>query len=159
MSEHEPSTIAEVADNARMHVRSLGVLVTLVTDETQIVLVNSGWPMASDDAYATPIDYSICRHAAANRSTLVITDAHADPLVQNSLAVLEVGIGSYLGVPFYIGNSVASAICAICTEKRDWSSSDVAHMERAAARAAVALMPDVAVLPDTLPLIAPRLHA
>ena len=65
----------------------------------------------------------------------MIADARANPLVRDDLAVLDLGIAAYAGMPLTdeAGN-VLGSLCAIDTEPRTWTTPEL-DMLRDIARA------------------------
>ncbi|MEL6206843.1 MAG: ATP-binding protein [Pseudomonadota bacterium] len=79
----------------------------------------------------TPLSHSICQHVRAMDAPLAISDTRDVPLVRDSLAIHELGVIAYLGVPIHgPDGSALGALCVIDYEPRDWSADDVETMER-----------------------------
>lgn len=112
--------------------RALGVptaLVSLVRIDEQVFPGMAGLPEPFAAARATPLTHSFCQHVVASARALVIRDARTDPLVRDNLALPDLGVVAYAGVPLtdHQGNVVGS-LCAISGEPRDWSDEDVATL-------------------------------
>lgn len=73
----------------------------------------------------TPLSHSFCQHVVARNCPLVINDAREQDLVRDNLAIRDLGVIAYLGMPIYgpAGNPIG-AMCAICDEPRSWSNDD-----------------------------------
>jgi GAF domain-containing protein len=57
---------------------------------------------------------------------LVVRNAHDDPLVRDNLAIMDLGVVAYVGVPLRQGTGpVVGAVCAIDHRPRDWSDVQV----------------------------------
>src|SRR5215213_5985836 len=74
--------------------------VTLVDEDRQIYAGCVGVtkePWASDRA--TPLSHSFCQHAVANRQPLIVNDAREHPVLKTNLAIRDLDVIAYLGVP------------------------------------------------------------
>ncbi|MDO6729845.1 GAF domain-containing protein [Marinovum sp. 2_MG-2023] len=82
----------------------------------------------------TPLTHSFCQYVKRDNQPMIITDALNDPRVRDNLAVPDLGIKAYLGVPFHDchGHPIG-ALCAIDTESRRWSENCVRVMTEIAA--------------------------
>src|SRR5262245_46339689 len=74
-------------------------LVSLVDDRRQFFksAVGLGEPWASERG--TPLEYSFCQYAVTSRKPLIVMDAREHPFLRNSLAVSELGVVAYAGIP------------------------------------------------------------
>jgi serine phosphatase RsbU (regulator of sigma subunit) len=105
-------------------------LVTLVDDRRQFILSDDGLPEPWATRRETPLSYSICRHTVDSGEPLVIEDAAEHPLVCDSPAVLELGIGAYAGYPLRSRDGhVLGALCALSGMAREWSAEDLEALE------------------------------
>ncbi len=120
----------------RMVTRLLGVpvsLVSLVDDKRQFfksAVGLTGWP-AEDRS--TPLSHSFCQTVVIEQTPLIVTDAKNDARVCDNLAVSELGVQSYLGVPLIVSGHVIGSLCAIDDTPRQWSESDLNTMSDVAA--------------------------
>jgi PAS domain S-box-containing protein len=73
----------------------------------------------------TPLTHSICQHVVANGKLLSVKDARIDPLFHENLAIRDLNVVSYLGVPISLpaGTNVG-VLCAIDYRPRDWTQND-----------------------------------
>ncbi len=108
---------------------ALGVpvsLVSLVDSQQQVIPGMSGLPSPWAGQRATPLSHSLCQHVVASGESLVIRDARTDPLVQESPAVGELGVIAYAGMPLTDDDgNVLACLCAIDTEPRNWTPSEL----------------------------------
>ena len=105
--------------------RALGVpvaLVSLVQTDQQVFPGMAGLPEPWATKRSTPLTHSFCRHVVVTARPLVIDDARTQPLVRDNLAVLDLGVVAYAGMPLTdeAGN-VLGSLCAIDTEPRTWT--------------------------------------
>ena len=80
------------------------------------------------------LSHSACQHVIASGRPLPIRDAADEPLVRDSPAIAALGISAYLGVPLVsAAHGTVGTLCAIDTETRSWTESDVRVLEDLAA--------------------------
>ena len=127
------SQAEEVFDRAtRLAGRVLGVpvgLLSLVDDQRQFFKAQSGLEGWAAAQRGTPLSHSFCQHVVASDAPLVVRDARAEPLVQCNLAVEDLRVIAYIGVPVHApGGHVLGALCAISDEPQDWTDDDVENL-------------------------------
>jgi len=120
----------------RMVTRLLGVpvaLVSLVDDRRQFFKSQQGLQGWARETRQTPLTHSFCQYVVIDRAPLVVSDAENDPRVCDNLAVPDLGVKSYLGVPLILPSGhVIGSLCAIDGVTREWSYSDVTTMTEVA---------------------------
>jgi PAS domain S-box-containing protein len=131
-----PSTPAPAASDpaferfARLVRRQLGVpvaLVTLVSAEEQVFPGALGLPEPWQSTRRTPLSHSFCQHVVVAGEPLVITDARTHPLVRHNLAIPDLHVVAYAGVPLVDADgTVVGSLCAIDSRPRTWTEDDVA---------------------------------
>lgn len=135
----------------RLATELLGVpvsVVSLVDADRQFFKSASGLSGAVAEARQTPLSHSFCQHAVASQRPLVISDAREHPLVADNLAVRDLDVVAYAGVPLVLSDGHAvGAFCAIDAKPRDWSDRDVRILAdlAAAVRAQLELRRSLAV--------------
>ena len=130
----------EVFDRlTRLARRLLGApvaLVSLVDADRQFFKSALGLPEPWATKRETPLSHSFCQHVVATGTPLRVEDARRDPLVCDSLAVPELGVVAYLGMPLATADGqVLGSLCAIDTEPRSWTAEDAAALRDLAALA------------------------
>lgn len=101
-------------------------LVSLVRADEQVFpgAAGLGEPWAS--ARRTPLTHSFCQHVVTTGRPLVIPDARADPLVAENLAVRDLGVVAYAGMPLTDADGhVLGSLCAIDQVPRAWSPREL----------------------------------
>jgi signal transduction histidine kinase len=97
-------------------------LVSLVDRDRQFFKSSIGLqePWASDRQ--TPLSHSFCQHVVEHGELLSIVDARCHPLLKTNLAVTELGVVAYLGIPITTskGHTLGS-FCAIDSQPREWT--------------------------------------
>ena len=85
-------------------------------------------PWATDQQ--TPLSHSFCQHVVNQNAALVVSNALEDPLVRDNLAIPDLGVIAYLGVPFYTpNNKPAGALCVIQGEPRNWTKDEITSLK------------------------------
>jgi PAS domain S-box-containing protein len=73
----------------------------------------------------TPLTHSICQHVVTNGKPISVKDARIDPLVHENLAIRDLNVVAYLGVPISLPDGTnVGALCAIDHQPRDWTQND-----------------------------------
>lgn len=109
-------------------------LVTLVDGERQFLKSVIGLPEPWASQRETPLSHSFCQHVVASGEPLIITDARQDLLLCDNLAIVDLQVVAYAGIPLLTahGHAVGS-FCAIDTVPRVWTEDDVAVLQDLAA--------------------------
>ena len=127
----------EVAELTRDVLEVPVVLATLVEGDRQCFVGLSGLrgPWAEDRQ--TPLTHSFCQYVVADAAPLVITDAREHPVLRTNLAIPELDVVAYAGWPITDGaGRVLGSLCAIDSEPREWTDTQLRRLERLAAVAA-----------------------
>jgi GAF domain-containing protein len=110
------------------------VLVSLVDDDRQFFKSAVGLEHPWRDTRETPLSHSFCQHALSSSETLVIEDARRHPLVRENLAIRDLHVIAYLGVPLIApGGETLGTLCAIDHRPRAWTREDIDTLEVLAA--------------------------
>ncbi|MGW4361236.1 GAF domain-containing SpoIIE family protein phosphatase [Streptomyces californicus] len=122
---------------ARLAAEVVGVpvsLVSLVEPARQVFpgMVGLADPWA--ESRQTPLTHSLCQHVVAEGRPLVLTDAREDTRTCASLAIPDLGVVGYAGMPLTDSDGhVLGSLCAIDTEPRRWSERELGLLEDLAA--------------------------
>jgi GAF domain-containing protein len=123
----EPDTRMEAfAERVRQRLGVPVSLVSLVRPDAQVFPGAAGLPEPWASIRATPLSHSFCQHVVASAEPLVVTDAREHPLVHDNLAVRDLGVIAYAGMPLTddAGN-VLGSLCAIDDRPRDWTDDEL----------------------------------
>ena len=116
-----------IADVASRVLNAPVSFVTLVDEDRQVFAGCIGLtkePWASDRA--TPLSHSFCQHAVARREPLIIGDAREDPVLKDNLAIRDLDVIAYLGVPLITPDGQAlGSLCVIDDKPRLWTTEQV----------------------------------
>jgi serine phosphatase RsbU (regulator of sigma subunit) len=109
-------------------------LVSLVEADRQVFpgLVGLAEPWAT--RRQTPLSHSLCQHVVATGHPLILADARSDERTCTSLAIGDLGVVAYAGMPLTDSDGhVLGSLCAIDTELREWSARELADLADLAA--------------------------
>ena len=120
--------------------------VTLVDEDRQLF---AGCVGLTKDPWAvdrtTPLTHSFCQHAVAAREPLVVTDAREHPVLKQNLAIRDLDVVAYLGVPLISADGHAlGSFCVIDSKPRLWTSEQVRLLQDLAASVVTELRPPAA---------------
>ncbi|WP_229070027.1 SpoIIE family protein phosphatase [Actinoplanes sp. DH11] len=82
----------------------------------------------------TPLSHSFCRHVVDTAQPLIVVDARTDPRVRGNLAIEDLGVVGYAGMPVYDAEGrVLGSLCAIDHEPRHWTEQELSILADLAA--------------------------
>lgn len=128
-SETEPS-FDRLTRLAARALRAPVALVSLVDDRRQFFKSCFGQlPDPFGTERGTPLSHSFCQHAVIKREPLIIEDARIHPLVRENLAVPDLGVIAYAGIPLITASGYAlGTLCVIDHEPRKWADAELADL-------------------------------
>jgi signal transduction histidine kinase len=99
----------------------------------------------------TPLSHSFCQHLVPTSKPLVIADARLHAVLHDNLAITELDVVAYLGIPLTSpdGQTLGS-LCVIDTRAREWTAEEIDTLQELAAWATTEVK---------LRVIAQQLHA
>lgn len=113
----------------RLASRIVGVpvsLVSIVDADRQFFksFLGLGEPWAS--RRETPLSHSFCQHVVTSGEPLIVTDAREHPLVKDNLAIPDLNVIGYLGMPLTTtdGHRLGS-FCVIDTQPHQWTPEEI----------------------------------
>jgi signal transduction histidine kinase len=79
----------------------------------------------------TPLSHSFCQHVAYDNAPLIVENAPEHERVKDNLAIPNLGVMAYLGVPIHDPQGRAiGALCAIDSNPKKWSDDDLATLKK-----------------------------
>ncbi len=115
-------------------VRAPIALVSFVDAERQFFKSSYGLPEPLATQRETPLSHSFCQHVVTSQQPLVIEDARQDARVCDNLAIRDLDVIAYLGIPLITGKGqVLGSLCVIDHQPRHWSEADVSTLSDLAA--------------------------
>jgi GAF domain-containing protein len=101
-------------------------LVSMVASDYQFFKSHVGLPEPWKTRRRTPLSHSFCQHVVATNEPLIVKDARQNDLVRNNLAIPDLNVIGYLGMPLTLSNgSSLGSFCVIDSEPREWSEFEV----------------------------------
>jgi hypothetical protein len=101
-------------------------LVSLVEDDRQFFKSCLGLPQPWARQRQTPLSHSFCQHVVESGEPLVISDAREHPVLRDNLAIRDIGVIAYMGVPLITpSGNVLGTLCAIDHQPRHWTTEQV----------------------------------
>ncbi|GAB3072327.1 SpoIIE family protein phosphatase [Nocardioides zeae] len=138
-----PTADPDLQRFARLAATTLGVpvaLVSLVEADRQVFPGQVGLPEPWASSRCTPLSHSFCQHVATTAEPLVISDARTVELVRDNLAIPDLGVIAYAGMPLTAdGGEVLGSLCAIDHEPRVWTPLELEVLADLAAACSAAL--------------------
>jgi hypothetical protein len=114
---------------ARIASRALNApvcLVSLVDADRQFFAAAHGLDAPWSERRQTPLSHSFCQHVVNERAALVVDDARNDERVCDNLAVDELNVAAYAGVPLRDPDgNVLGSFCVIDDRPREWTEGDL----------------------------------
>ena len=105
--------------------RSEVSLLSLVDDRRQFFKSQVGLPPPYDTTRQTPLTHSYCQLVVREGGPLVVEDARTDERVRHNLAIRDLGVLSYLGMPVTSQEGfLLGSLCAINSHPRIWSAEE-----------------------------------
>ena len=105
-------------------------LITIVEPERQRFLAAVGLQAPWSERGETPLSHSFCQHVVTSGSALVVHDARTHAVLSSNLAVQDLGVVSYLGVPIREqGKRIIGSLCVIDHVPRCWTAADQALLD------------------------------
>ena len=108
--------------------------VTLVAEDRQFFKSAKGLPEPWQSQRESPLSHSFCQHTIEGDKPLIIEDARTHPLVRDNLAIRDMGVVAYAGVPLQTpdGHTIGS-LCAFDTVPRAWTETEITLLTHLAA--------------------------
>ncbi len=99
-------------------------LVSLVDRDRQVFASCVG--LAAPWDRETPLSHSFCQHAVELREPLVVGDARRHPVLRRNLAIRDMGVVAYAGIPLIDGAGHAlGTLCVADSRPREWTVEQI----------------------------------
>lgn len=109
-------------------------LVSILDDDRQFFKSARGLREPWASQRESPLSHSFCQHVVASNEALIVPDARDDPRLCSNLAIQEMNVVAYLGIPLRMPNGlVIGSLCAIDSVPRMWNSEDIQNITDLAA--------------------------
>jgi GAF domain-containing protein len=101
-------------------------LVSLVDRDRQFFKSCLGLPEPWASERGSPLTHSFCQHAVATREPLLVSDAREHPVLRDNLAIRDMGVIAYAGIPLIDKDGFAlGTLCVIDSTPRHWTTEQV----------------------------------
>ncbi|WP_158284677.1 HWE histidine kinase domain-containing protein [Oricola cellulosilytica] len=101
-------------------------LVSLVDGERQFFKAQIGLESPRE----TPLTHSFCQYVVSADRPLGVSDARDHPLLKDNLAIPDLGVVAYLGVPVHAPDGqTLGAFCAIDSSPREWTKDELQSLQ------------------------------
>jgi GAF domain-containing protein len=101
-------------------------LVSLVDSDRQFFKSCLGLPEPWASRRGSPLTHSFCQHAVASREPLLVSDARDHPVLRDNLAIRDMGVIAYAGIPLIdAGGHALGTLCVIDSQPRHWTTHQV----------------------------------
>jgi len=108
-------------------------LVSMVADDYQYFKSHVGLPEPWKSRRRTPLSHSFCQHVVVNKKPLIVEDAREVDFLKDNLAIPDLNVIGYLGVPLTLSNNTSlGSFCVIDGEPRKWTEVEVDIMHELA---------------------------
>ena len=109
-------------------------LVSLLDSDRQFFKSAVGLPEPWATRRETPLSHSFCQYVVETGEPLIVNDAPNHPLVCTNLAIPDLNVQAYLGIPLMTSDGmVLGSLCAIDDVPRAWNQADIATVRDLAA--------------------------
>jgi GAF domain-containing protein len=101
-------------------------LVSAVDRDRQFFKSCLGLPEPWATRRETPLSHSFCQHVVAAKEPVIVSDARKDERLLDNLAIRDLGVIAYLGVPLITreGHAVGT-LCVIDHQPRIWTPDEI----------------------------------
>ncbi|MGV9211662.1 SpoIIE family protein phosphatase [Micromonospora sp. RB23] len=109
-------------------------LVSLVSADRQFFPGAVGLPEPWSQRRQTPLSHSFCQHVVDTEVPMVLPDARLYPRVRDNLAIDDLGVVAYAGMPLTdLSGRVLGSLCAIDNKPRAWTAGQLRTLSDLAA--------------------------
>ena len=106
--------------------RSPVSLVSLVDADRQFFKSLFGLPEPWASKRETPLSHSFCQHVVATNEPLIVADARQHEWLKDNLAIPNLNIIAYLGMPLNTSDGVSlGSFCVIDSQPREWTAEEI----------------------------------
>ena len=101
-------------------------LVSLVDDKRQCFKSCVGLPEPYATLRETPHSHSFCKHVVQTGEPLIVSDARMHPELKTNLAVTDLGVVAYAGMPLLSADGQRlGSFCVIDSKPRQWTDEEI----------------------------------
>lgn len=125
-------------------------LLSIVDEERQFFKSQVGLPEPWSSARQTPLSHSFCQWVVSANEELLVEDARKVPGLHANLAIRDLGVIAYAGVPVLSPSGpVLGSFCAIDSKPRIWNDAELANLRNLARMAEAGLVAEKSLNRDS----------
>lgn len=123
---HHQSEFNDIVETVKTALRCPVAIVSILDEDRQVFAAHVGLPAPWAERGETPLTHSFCQHVVDDKKPFIVGDATMHERVRENLAIRDLGVISYMGVPVTLPDgTIIGAIAAIDGQPRDWSHSEL----------------------------------
>jgi hypothetical protein len=100
-------------------------LVSLVDEDRQFFKSQIGVPEPWASYRQTPLSHSFCQWVVSSKDELIVSDATQQVGLLTNLALRDLGVIAYAGVPLSADGQMIGSFCAIDSKPHEWAEGDL----------------------------------
>lgn len=101
-------------------------LMSMVGADYQFFKSSVGLGSPWDVERKTPLSHSFCKHVVETNEPLVVTDAREVPMLRENLAIPDLDVIGYLGMPLTLPDGASlGSLCVIDNQPRVWNATEI----------------------------------
>lgn len=118
--------LRDIVDTVKTALACPVSVVSILDEHRQVFLAHIGLPDQWAERAETPLTHSFCQHVVDDKQPLIVGDATLHERVRDNLAITDIGVASYMGVPISLpGGIVIGALAAIDGKPREWMPGEL----------------------------------
>lgn len=110
-------------------------LVSLVDSDRQFFKSQVGLAEPWASLRESPLSHSFCQYAVITGRPFIVDNATENSLVQENLAIPDMGVIAYAGIPLFCAGQALGSFCVIDTQARHWTDEEIDILQELAASA------------------------
>lgn len=128
---HGEGEFADIVDTVKAALHCPVSVISILDEYRQVFIAHLGLPSEWANRGETPLSHSFCQYVVEDQKPFVVTDATLHERVRDNLAIRDLGVISYLGVPVTLPDgTVIGAIAAIDGKPREWTQAELDLLSR-----------------------------
>lgn len=101
-------------------------LISLIDTDRQFFKSQVGLPEPWASRRQTPLSHSFCQYPVQSHEPLIVSDAREHPTLKDNLAIPDLDVVAYAGVPLITDDGYAlGTLCAIDNQPRFWTNDQI----------------------------------
>lgn len=128
---HHKSEFNDIVETVKTALHCPVAIVSILDEDRQVFAAHVGLPAPWAERGETPLTHSFCQHVVDDKQPFIVGDATLHERVRDNLAIGDLRVVSYMGVPVNLPDgTIIGAIAAIDGQPRDWSLSELGLLKQ-----------------------------